>query len=237
MWCLAAGVSAASDACLGLLAGTGGSPAIPLALRSLLTSTADHSSPPVQQQGTSTPQQTAAVSSNSPQDLSPEQQKQALIIQMTMHATLRPLTTHTPDSDASSSGRSTSAASASAAAPHFACHVITAPQLLSQLPAAARKQLTSASTLIVIMTALQRPTSSQGNRSDPTSKTLPQKGKAVGPDRQDTGDCLQEGIQNVTQLRDIKLDTALDAVLALGNLAGLLSGDRVTKATQVCLHT
>ena len=111
-----AGDLAASNACQNLISCISTRPTIHLAVRSLLTTTPNinpttttttptvRSSPPPSQQESSPAQ--AAVANVGPQAQSPEEQKQAMIIQMTMHAVLRLLTAYIPNSPASISGRS-----------------------------------------------------------------------------------------------------------------------------------
>lgn len=271
----------AGHACSQLLALASATPTVPLALRSLLTPTDPSRAPtgcpggsPAQVQQGSPP---ASPSSN-PQTQSPEQQKQALVVQMTMHAALRPIMAHVPDSIASTSGRNASTEShgrpssrsestiqllsgrpapdtsrklgsknrlhasdageeaAMPAAAHFACHVITAPQLLAQLPAAAYKQLTQQPVLMSIMAALQLTVSTGSNTGTNPTGTC-QKGSSIRSDgKEGAGECLSKGIPKGRCLSGIGLHGPLDAVLALGNLAELLSGRRITKAIQVCSH-
>ena len=199
-------------------------------------------------------------------------------MQMTMHATLRPIMAHVPDSIASTSSRHDSAEThvrpssgsestmqllfggpgpsisrevggkdrlhvsdageeaATPAAAYFACHVITAPQLLAQLPAAAHKQLTQQPVLTSIMTALQR-TLSTGSNTDTNPTGTCQKGSSIRSEgKEGAAECLSKGISRDSGLSGIGLDGPLDAMLALGNLAELLSGQRITKAIQVCSH-
>ena len=219
----------------------------------------------------------ALLSSNA-QTQSPEQQKQGLIVQMTMHAALRPIIAHVPDSIASTSGRDAAteshvrpsygsdstaqllssrlgpgashefggkdglhasdagAEAAMPAAAYFACHVITAPQLLAQLPAAAHKQLIQQPVLMSIMTALQWTVSTGSNTGTNPTGTR-QKGNSIRSDgKEGAAECLSQGVSRDSDLSGIGLDGPLDAVLALGNLAELLSGQRITKAIQVCSH-
>ena len=114
--CVAAGDLAALNACQNLISCISTRPTIHLAVRSLVTTTPNinpttttttptvRSSPPPSQRESSPAQ--AAVANVGPQAQSPGQQKQAMIIQMTLHAALRLLTAYIPNSPASISGRS-----------------------------------------------------------------------------------------------------------------------------------
>lgn len=196
--------------------------------------------------------------------------EQALIIQMTTHAALRPLTAHVPGSRASISGihvgtmahietnsqseaearqlcgsidgtgsgvlrgvTSDAKAEASIAAAHFACHVLTAPQLLKQLPAASCKLLTQQSTLISLMAALQQISASNGSSKTPNGNAALDKGISLASGGRTCKFSLPGTDLKGTCLGGIRLDGALDALLALGNLAGLLAGERISKAAQV----
>ena len=277
------GAPGAVQACSQLLAATSPSPVIPLALRCLVVptdpssiSTDPSSNPPQAHQGPMPARVQDPLSSNA-QTQSPEQQeKRALIIQMTTHAALRPLIAHVPDSKASISGShvcsvasaesgfqlesgafqlcrdsggfdsgdavqegatSDAQATASIAAAHFACHVLTAPQLLRQLPAASRKLLTQQSTLMSLMSALQQMSASNGSSKTPNGKAAPVKGSFRGSSPASSGNSCKVSLSETnlmgTCLGGIRLDGALDAVIAVGNLAGLLAGELVTKAAQV----
>ena len=96
------GGKAAPEACQKLLTAVSHTPGIPLALRSLV------SNPPPPQQvapAAANPADLASQPQLATQAQSAEQQKHAMIIQMTMHAALRPLTAHVPASSASTSGK------------------------------------------------------------------------------------------------------------------------------------
>ncbi len=275
---LSTGDPEAAQACSQLLAATSPSPVISLALRCLVTPTdPDHSSidpsstPPQEHQGPM-PAHVQAPLSSSAQTQSPEQEKQALIIQMTTHAALRPLTAHVPASKASISGSrictaartesnsqsesgscqlcgnldgvdsgdavqggatSDAQATASIAAAHFACNVLTAPQLLRQLPAASRKLLMQQSTLTALMSALQQISALNGSSKTPNSKAALDRGSSLASSGRSCKVSLPGTDLKGKHLGGIRLDGALDALLALGNLAGLLAGERVTKAAQV----
>ena len=134
--------------------------------------------------------------------------------------------------------------SAAVAAAHFACSVITAPQLLSQLPAAAHKELTHPPILMAIMTAMQHVTSTQGCTPQAEGQGAHLMGQVNGKGLNINGKRLEgngkgpglDGVEadgGLNQLLAIKLDGALDAMRALGNLASLLSGKRVRKASKV----
>lgn len=269
----------AAQACSQLLAATSPSPIVPIALRCLVTpgdpsnSSIDPiSTPPQAHQGPMPAHALAPVSSNA-QTQSPEQQeKRALIIQMTTHAALRPLIAHEPDSKASISGShicsaartesdsqsksgacqlcgdsdkvnsgdamqeeatSDAQTTSSIAAAHFACHVLTAPQLLRQLPAASRKLLTQQSTLKSLMSALQRISASNGSSKTSNGKAALDKGSSLGSSGRNCKISLSETDLKGTCLGGVRLGGALDALVALGNLAGLLAGERITKAAQV----
>ncbi len=119
-------------------------------------------------------------------------------------------------------------AAASIAAAHFACHVLTAPQLLRQLPAASCKLLTQQSTLTSLMSALQQISASNGSSKTPNGKSALDRGNSPAS----SGRSCKFSLSG-TCLGGVQLDGALDALIALGNLAGLLAGERVTKAAQV----
>ncbi len=268
----------AAQACSQLLAATSPSPVILLALRCLVTptdpgnsSTDPSSIPPQEPQGTMPAHAVAPLSSNA-QTQSPEQEKQALIIQMTTHAALRPLTAHVPDSKASISGShicsaartesnsqsesgacqlcgnldgvdlgdavqggitSDVKATAPIAAAHFACYVLTAPQLLRQLPAASCKLLTQQSTLMSLMSALQQISASNGSSRTPNGKASLDRGNSLASSGRSWKVPLPGTVSKGNHLGGIRLDGALGALMALGNLAGLLAGERITKAAQV----
>ncbi|KAL0028291.1 hypothetical protein WJX79_007793 [Trebouxia sp. C0005] len=187
LWkCFQPGDLNAAQACSQLLAATSPSPVISLALRCLVTptdpsnSSIDPSSTPPQDHQGPMPAHVQAPLSGNEQTQTPEQ---ALIIQMTTHAALRPLTAHVPGSRASISG----------------IHVGTMAHIEtnSQSEAEARQLCGSI---------------------DGTGS-----GVLRGVTRTDLkGTCLG----------GIRLDGALDALLALGNLAGLLAGERISKAAQ-----
>lgn len=120
--------------------------------------------------------------------------------------------------------------SAEAAAAQLACHVITAPQLLHQLPAAARKQLTSTAVLILITKALQQLTSAA--HQPLTRKAASQSSKPLTVLSSSSNNLRQAEGQTTA---DVRLESSEAAMLALGNLAALLCGERVSKADQV--HT
>ncbi len=270
----------AAQACSQLLATTSPSPVISLALRCLVnppdpsnTSIDPIRTPPPEHQGPM-PARAPAPLSSSAQTQSPEQEKQALIIQMTTHAALRPLNAHVPDSTATISGShmctvasagsssppesgvcqmsgnligvdsgdavqggatSNAKVAASIAAAHFACHVLTAPQLLRQLPAASRKLLTQQLTLTSLMSALQQISASNGSSKTRNGAAAPVKGSFRGSSPAFSGkSCLSGTNLQGDHLGGIRLEGPLDALIALGNLAGLLAGERVTKAAQVC---
>ncbi|DBB07131.1 TPA: hypothetical protein ACH3X1_011703 [Trebouxia sp. C0004] len=278
LWkCFQPGDPDATQACSQLLAATSPSPVISLALRYLVTptdpsnsSTDPYSDPPQEHQGPM-PAHTLAPLSGNNQTQSPEQDKQALIIQMTTHAALRPLTAHVPGSKASSSSSHTCSAArsepsvqsetgafqlcghsdgngsgdevpgsvtcdakatASIAAAHFACHVLTAPQLLRQLPAASCKLLTQQSTLMSLMSALQQYSASNGSSKTPNGKAALDRGSSLASSGRSCKISLPGNDLKGNHLGGIRLDGAFDALMALGNLAGLLAGERITKAAQ-----
>ena len=269
----------AACACSQLLAATSPSPVISLALRCLVTptdpdnSSTHPSSTPLQAKQGHVPSHALAPLSSNARTQSPEQEKQALIIQMTTHAALRPFTVHVPSSIASTSGShvcsatctetninsesgacqrsgasdgigsgdevpgrvtSDAQATASIAAAHFACHVLTAPQLLRQLPAASRKLLTQQSTLTSLMSALQQVSVSNDSSKTSNGKAVLDRGSSLASSGRSCKISLSQTDLKGTLLGGIKLDGAWDALLALGNLAGLLAGERATKAAQVC---
>ncbi|DBA70054.1 TPA: hypothetical protein ACH3X2_012301 [Trebouxia sp. C0005] len=273
LWkCFQPGDLNAAQACSQLLAATSPSPVISLALRCLVTptdpsnSSIDPSSTPPQDHQGPMPAHVQAPLSGNEQTQTPEQ---ALIIQMTTHAALRPLTAHVPGSRASISGihvgtmahietnsqseaearqlcgsidgtgsgvlrgvTSDAKAEASIAAAHFACHVLTAPQLLKQLPAASCKLLTQQSTLISLMAALQQISASNGSSKTPNGNAALDKGISLASGGRTCKFSLPGTDLKGTCLGGIRLDGALDALLALGNLAGLLAGERISKAAQ-----
>lgn len=122
---------------------------------------------------------------------------------------------------------------AEAAAAQLACAVITAPKLLIQLPATARKQLTEPVMLSMVMTALHHLASHQHQIDDTATHhrdseaTVNSNG---GNQRFSSGTTLVESTNGLVK---IQLDSREAALIALGNLAGMLCGQRVSKPTQV----
>ena len=290
---ISAGDEAASHACSQLLAAISTNPLVPLALRSLLSPSPmfDSPSPPAGPKHAALVQEPALPNqgayapprAGSAEDLSTERQNQALIVQMTMHAALRPLSVHVPDTAPSPSGsgqmdhssnpsslpathprtdrggasprpptqqqtavRVTSnpdcpdavgcvkyARSASVAAAHVACHVISAPQLLTQLPAAARKQLSQPGVLMTVMAAMQHVASTEGRQAGAMGRDGGLMGNPGGRNGQDSVGSSEGRSKGGGQSGRIRLEGPQDAVIALGNLAGLLAGERVMKASQV----
>ena len=96
-----AGDEAAPEACSTLLAAVSNTTAMPLALRSLVSNPPSLQIAPI----AANPADSQNQPQLAPQAQSAEQQKHAMLIQMTMHAVLRPLTAHVPASSASPSGR------------------------------------------------------------------------------------------------------------------------------------
>ena len=122
---------------------------------------------------------------------------------------------------------------ASIAAAHFACHVLTASQLLRQLPAMSRKLLMQQATLTSLMSALQQISAPHGSSKTPNGKAALDRGNGPASSGNSCKVSLSETNLMGTCLGGIRMDGALDAVIAVGNLAGLLAGERVTKAAQV----
>lgn len=136
--------------------------------------------------------------------------------------------------DASSSSPS-SLPSQSTAAAQLACHVITAPQLLRQLPASARKQVTQLPVLNMVMTALHCLASHSHETKDATSLTGDTQAGVKSVDKNQRA-VFGMGLRgNGSSFFRVQLESREAALVALGNLAGMLSGERVSKPTQVCL--
>ena len=120
-----------------------------------------------------------------------------------------------------------------AAAAQLACAVITAPELLIQLPAAARKQLTDPGVLSMLMTALHCLASHQHQTIDTATASSGSEAKANnngGEHSFSSGITLRQ-----SALVRVQLDSREAALIALGNLAGMLCGEPVSKPTQVCM--
>ena len=91
----------APEACQRLLTAVTHTQAMPLALQSLVSKPPPPHLAPAATNSSHSDKQPQLAS----QAQSAEQQKHAMIIQMTVHAALRPLTAHVPSSPASTSGR------------------------------------------------------------------------------------------------------------------------------------
>ena len=119
-----------------------------------------------------------------------------------------------------------------AAATQLASYVMTAPQLLTQLPKASRQQLTSAPVLKLIMAALQQftlvtdqPLHDDSAAASCSITTGPSSHSINQPSLSAQGSREQAGVDG---------DWGSEAAMcALSNLAALLAGERVTKAAQV----
>ena len=112
------------------------------------------------------------------------------------------------------------------AAWHFVCHVTTLSQLPSQLPAASRKQLSQQEVLMAIMAGLQQVTDSPCIGAAKSGKAISQQYKG------DSGSDAH-GKKSGKIMGSSRLSSSQDALLALGNLAELLTGQRKVKHVQV----
>ncbi|KAL3160392.1 hypothetical protein ABBQ32_010717 [Trebouxia sp. C0010 RCD-2024] len=203
MWkCFEPGDEAASEACSRLLAAVSYITAMPLALRTLVSNPPSSQTAPVAASLTNSHNQPQLAA----QAQSAEQQKHAMVIQMTLHAVLRPLTAHVPASSASTSGR--------------------------QLPAPARKQITQLPVLKTLLTALHRLASHSHQTKD--AATLVGASQA-GVQSDNANQSASNGVTltpNGSKPIMVQLKNREAALLAVGNLAGMLAGEHVLKATQ-----
>ena len=141
--------------------------------------------------------------------------------------------------DTPSSAAPTPHSTAQAAAAQLASNVITAPQLLSQLPATARKQLTDPVVFTMVMTALHCLASHQKYTHDTATPRRVSEAEVQHDGRSHSVSSSTNLRGSGTALVRVRLDSSQAALVALGNLAGMLSGERVSKPTRVCMcpHT
>ena len=133
-----------------------------------------------------------------------------------------------------SSSSPASQSTAEAAATQFACIVTTTPQLLSQLPAAARKEVTEPPVLTMMMTALHR-LASHHQQTDGAATPSNDSDGGLRSDGCNQSASSGTGLRgNGSALFRVQLESREAALVALGNLARLLCGERVSKPAQVC---
>lgn len=188
------------------------------------------------------PDQAAPPSSN---------QDTSVVINMMMHAAIRPLTPYAPASAASSSHRSTHSTHSnppaeSAQPTHAACdgiadlgvdnwaaafaaNLLTVPDFVAQLSPASHAQLTAASTLsrlLVVLKQLADPTArSNVNQTSTACNGSP---TAVQPSHPS---CHRNG--QASELSDAMLQSPAQAILGLGNMVQLLACGAVSRPPKV----
>ena len=123
-----------------------------------------------------------------------------------------------------------------AAAAQLASHVMTAPELVSQLPSAARKQMKTASTVKLIAAALTQLASDvQPNLTNHQGKPTISVAAASHSSSSQHDISGQKGVGKHACGKAM-LEGSAAAMCALGNMAALLCADRVSKATQVTMR-